>query len=231
MNVTLSLVSGASLGAGLMYFLDRDRGRRRRLVMSDQGIRWSRKTREAARSTSQDMQNRAKGIGAVVASWIWPAPPVPDRVLAERVRVKLGQFSRHPSAIDVHATDGVITLSGPVLEDEFDRICHAIARIPGVTQIFNRLERHDSPEDVPALQGSVKRNRGVRFALLQPNWSATARMAAALVGTAALLFGLSKRTVGATTLAASGLGLLLRSATNQEFARLFNFKIGYLDGL
>jgi hypothetical protein len=51
-------------------------------------------------------------------------------------------------------------------------------------------------------------------------------MAAALMGTAALLYGLSQRTVGAATLAASGLGLLVRSATNQEFARLLNFRLG-----
>src|SRR5262249_48452261 len=104
MNVTLSLVSGASLGAGLMYFLDPDRGRRRRALMRDKGGRWSRRTRAFADSTTRDMQNRAKGMGAAVTSWIRPTPPVPDRILAERVRAKLGQFSRHPSAIDVHAT-------------------------------------------------------------------------------------------------------------------------------
>jgi hypothetical protein len=177
------------------------------------------------------MQNRAKGMGAAVKSWIQPAVPVPDRVLAERVRAKLGLFSRHPSAIDVHATDGAVTISGPILEDEFDGICSAVARIPGVRQVFNRLERHKSAQDVPALQGPVERKPGPRFALLQSNWSPTARMAAALLGTAALLYGLSQRTVGATTLAASGLGLLLRSATNQEFARLLNWKIGVLGEL
>ncbi len=231
MHVTWSLVSGASLGAGLMYFLDPDRGRRRRALMRDKGIRWSRKTREFAGSTSRDMQNRAKGMGAAVKAWVQPTPPVPDRVLAERVRAKLGLFSRHPSAIDVHATDGTVTLSGPVLEDEIDRICNAVAKIPGVTQVVNRLEPHASPDDVPALQDPVERTPAPRFAFLQSNWSPTARMAAALMGTAALLYGLSQRTAGAATLAASGLGLLIRSATNQEFARLFNFRIGTLSDL
>ena len=226
MHVTLSLVSGASLGAGLMYFFDPDRGRRRRALMRDKGIRWSRKTREFAGSTSRDMQNRAQGMGAALKSWIRPMPRVPDRVLGERVRATIGQCSRHSSAIDVHATDGSVILSGPVLEDEFGAICNAVARIPGVTQIFNRLDRHKSSYDVPALQGPFERKPGSRFALLQSNWSPTARMAAALMGTAALLYGLSQRTVGAGTLAASGLGLLLRSATNREFARLLNFRIG-----
>lgn len=199
MHMTLPLVSGAGLGAGLMYLLDPDRGRRRRALMRDKGLRWSRKSRKFVGSTQRDFQNRTKGMGA------------DDRVLAERVRSKLGQFSRHPSAIDVHATNGAVTVSGPVLEDEYDAICHAIARIPGVAQIFNRLERHQSADEVPALQGSTDRKPGPRFALMQSNWSPSARLAAGVMGTAALLYGLNRRTVGAATLAASGLGLLVRS--------------------
>jgi hypothetical protein len=226
MHKTFSLVSGASLGAGLMYFFDPDRGRRRRALTRDKGHRWSRKARRFARSTMRDAQNRAIGMGASAKSWVQPDAPVPDHVLVERIRAKLGLFARHPSAIDVHVADGVVTLTGPVLDDEFDGISNAVARIPGVTQIFNRLERHRSSEHVPELQGLTERRPGPRFALMQSNWSPTARMAAALVGTAALLYGLSQRTVGAATLAVSGLGLLVRSATNQEFARLLNFKIG-----
>jgi hypothetical protein len=209
-----------------MYFLDPDRGRRRRGLVRDKGIRWSRKTREFAGSTSRDVRNRAIGMGAEVKSWIQLGPPVTDRMLGKRVRAKLGQFSRHPSAIDVHVTDGAVTISGPVLKDELDGICHAVSGIRGVTQIFNRLETHQSSDGVPALQGPMEAKPGPRFALMQSNWSPTARMAAALMGTAALLYGLSQRTVGAATLAASGLGLLVRSATNQEFARLLNLKIG-----
>jgi hypothetical protein len=226
MHMILSLVSGASLGAGLMYFLDPDRGRRRRALVRGKGVRWSRNTREFAGGTSRDVRNRAIGLGAAVKSWIQPEPLVTDRILYQRVRAKLGEFSRHPSAIDVHVTDGSVTISGPVLEDEFDDICHGIARIRGVTQIFNRLEPHQSSDGVPALQGPMEPKPGPRFALMQSNWSPTARMAAVLLGTAALLYGLSQRTVGAATLAASGLGLLVRSATNQEFARSFNFKLG-----
>ena len=224
MHRTFSLVSGASLGAGLMYLLDPDRGRRRRALMRVKGVRWSRKTRKLAGGASREMQNRVRGMGEAVKTWIQPTLSVTDRTLADRVRSMLGQCSRHPSAIDVHATDGVVTLIGPVLEDEFDGISNAIARIAGVTQIFNRLERHESSDDVPALQGSTEPKPGPRFARMPSNWSPTARMVAALMGTAALLYGLSQRTAGAATLAASGLGLLIRSATNQEFSRLFNMK-------
>jgi uncharacterized membrane protein len=91
------------------------------------------------------------------------------------------------------------------------------------------LERHQSSDDVPALQGSqgsMERKHTPHVAFMQPNWSPAARMLAALMGTVALLYGLRQRTVGAATLAASGLGLLVRSATNQEFARLFHMRVG-----
>jgi uncharacterized membrane protein len=68
-------------------------------------------------------------------------------------------------------------------------------------------------------KGGWTGNPGLASSLQSP-----ARMAAALMGTAAVLYGLNQRTVGATTVAASGLGLLVRSATNQEFSRLFDFR-------
>ena len=192
--------------------------------MRDTSNRWSRKTQEFAGNTSRDLRTRAIGMGAAVRSWVQPDAPVPDQILAERVRAKLGLFSRHPAALYVHVKDGIVTLTGPVLEDEMDGICAAIERIPGVTQMFNRLERHRSSEFVPELQGGMGQRTGARFAFMQSHWSPTARMAAALMGTAAVLYGLKQRTMGATTLAASGLGLLVRSATNQELSRLCNLK-------
>ena len=87
LHQTMSLIGGAGFGAGMMYFLDPDRGRRRRALVRDKSIRWSRKTRELAGSTSRDVQNRAKGMEAAVKSWVQPEPPVSDHVLAERLDV------------------------------------------------------------------------------------------------------------------------------------------------
>lgn len=237
MHRTVSLVSGASLGAGLIYFFDPEGPRRRRALGREKGHRLSGETGITARlgapgqagetgqsdGTASDMLSRTVGIGGAAKSWVQPTPPISDRTLVERVRTKLGQFSRHPSAIDVHATDGTVTVSGPVLEDEFDSVSNAIARIPGVAQIFNRLERHRT-SDVPALQAAQERKSGPRSR--QSNWSPTARTAAALMGTAAMLYGARRRTAGAATVAASGLGLFVRSMTNQEFGKLLNFRIG-----
>ena len=61
MHNTLPLIGGVTVGAGLMFILDPDRGRRRRALMRDKSIRWSRKTREFAGSASRDVRNRFEG--------------------------------------------------------------------------------------------------------------------------------------------------------------------------
>ena len=223
MHRTVSLVSGASLGAGLTYFFDPERPRRRRALGRDKSHRLSRETGQSDGTAATEIGNRTAGIGEAPKSWVQPTPPVSDQTLVERVRTKVRQFSRHPSAIAVHAADGTVTVSGPVLEDEFDSVSNAIARIPGVVQIFNRLERHRT-SDVPVLAAAQERKWGPRSP--QSNWSPTARTAAALMGTAAMLYGARRRTAGAATVAASGLGLLVRSMTNQEFGKLLNFRMG-----
>ncbi len=61
MNRAIALLTGAGLGAGLMYFLDPRAGRRRRTTLRDRTIRMARETREAARVISCDMRNRCRG--------------------------------------------------------------------------------------------------------------------------------------------------------------------------
>ena len=101
--------------------------------------------------------------------------------------------------------------------------------MPGVKQLFNRLERHHSPDNVPALQGTIGHKVGPRFAFMQAHWSPTAQIAAAAVGMAALLYSLKRRTAGAATLGVSGLALLVRTATNAEFSRIFNLAEHYFE--
>lgn len=223
MNKGMSIVGGAGLGAGLMYFFDPDRGRRRRALIRDQAAHWSRKTREAAGTTARDVRNRSLGLTAAVSSWMTQRKPITDQVLKERVRSTLGMVMRHPASIEVEARNGVVTVSGPVLTDEVADILSAVRRVQGVADVRNRLQTHDEPGRIPDLQGRAGRQAGgARFELLQSNWSPTARMITAVVGSAALLYGLRKQTVAATAMAATGLGLLLRSATNRDFARLFD---------
>jgi osmotically-inducible protein OsmY len=69
--------------------------------------------------------------------------------LLQRVRSEMGHVVSHPSAIQVLADgNGVVTLSGSVLASEVDPLLSTVNRIPGVTQLINRLDVQDTIEGV-----------------------------------------------------------------------------------
>ena len=115
-----------------------------------------------------------------------------------------------------------MTLSGPVLDDEVDDMCTAIRKIRGVAEISNRMEPHESSTMFPRFKVIRGQTRPALCA------DAISLVAFRPIG------GLSdghggatvwpQRTTGAATLAATGLGLLVRSATNEEFANLLHLK-------
>lgn len=223
MNKSMSVIGGAGLGAGLMYLLDPDRGKRRRALVRDQAVRSARKTREAAEATARDAQNRTRGIVYSVKSWISPETHLSDDLLVERVRSKLGMLVRHPRSIEVTARDGTVILSGPVLADEVDSLVAMVSRVAGVRHVENRLDIHEEAGDVPGLQGGpVRRPRGDVFELWQSNWSPTARFVTGATGGIVAMYGASRRTAVGAGLAAMGLAFLVRGLLNREFADLLS---------
>src|SRR5437763_15093221 len=64
MDRAFALLAGAGLGAGLMYILDPDLGRRRRALVRDKAVRLANKAQDAACVVSRDMQNRARGLAS-----------------------------------------------------------------------------------------------------------------------------------------------------------------------
>jgi hypothetical protein len=107
-----------------------------------------------------------------------------DDVLVERVRAKLGRVSSHPRAIDVYASTGEITLRGPILVREVDRVISTVAAITGVRSVQNELEPHQTSEGVPSLQGRG-RVAGSRFDILQRRWAPATQAIVAAAGVAA----------------------------------------------
>jgi osmotically-inducible protein OsmY len=229
MNPTISLIGGAGFGAGLMYFLDPDRGRRRRAMARDKARRWSRQARGAAETTVRDMSNRTRGAMASFSSWGKPASEVSDWVLIERVRSALGMVMSHPSSIDVYAMNGAVTIRGPVLMEEVEPIVSAVRRVDGVTHVDNQLEIHLEPGKIPDLQGTSRRASGPRFELMQSNWSPAARAIMMVASSASLVYGLRERTPGTILFALLGGVLFLRSATNRELATLFGLDDRWTD--
>ncbi len=180
-----SLLFGAGAGSVATYFLDPDRGRRRRALVRDQLTKLRRRTDEAIEGTRKDLQNRLQGLQAEVRARLGEQGPVSDDVLAERVRAQLGRWVSHPRAIDVQARDGRVTVSGPILALEAAALLVAVRATRGVREVEDRLERHERAGDVPALQGDPSTAMSA-LAAGASAWSPTARVAVG-VGSAFVL--------------------------------------------
>jgi hypothetical protein len=205
MFATNGFLTGLGIGAACMYFFDPDLGRRRRALCLDQSGRALRDFEHAADVTWRDLNNRTMGL----AAWLAPAHERDDSdaVLVNRVRSKMGHYVSHPSAIQVHAQEGRVRLSGPVLAHEIARLFAAVRSVPGVAHVENNLDAHQSPEGVAALQG-CRRSAGAPRDFFEQNWSPTARLAAGVATALALGTLASTRTSGPLLLGVVGLGLL-----------------------
>jgi hypothetical protein len=173
-----------------MYLLDPDAGRRRRALLRDRVVHAGHVLSDATGAAGRDMSHRAAGMAARLRGSNHEA--VDDRVLEERVRAQLGRVCSHPRAIDVSASEGMITLRGPILEAESNRVCRAIEGVNGVRGIWDELQLHSEPGNILALQGG-----STPRPIWQRSLSPTARVCTALIATA-------------------GIGLLARAAANRN---------------
>jgi hypothetical protein len=64
MNRAIALLTGAGLGAGLMFFLDPRRGRQRQAHVRDKMIRMSHQVQDARDTVVRDARNRLRGLAA-----------------------------------------------------------------------------------------------------------------------------------------------------------------------
>jgi osmotically-inducible protein OsmY len=152
MKKGVALVGGAGLGAALMYLFDPDRGKRRRALIRDKVEAASNKLSDKADKMQRDLRNRAYGVVAETKS-IFRHDEVPDNVLVDRVRSRLGRIPVHIGAFDISARDGVVTLRGQILADELPTVLRAARFVRGVKGIDNQFEVHERAANVPALQG------------------------------------------------------------------------------
>ena len=218
--VLLRLLTAAAAGAGVMYLLDPAGGGRRRARVRDQLVRAAHRTGDAVDTTSRDVRNRARGVVAELRSRLANIE-VGDDVLRERVRARIGSIVGRAAAIDTHVLDGRVTLRGPVLTAELDRLMRRVRSVRGVREVVDELDVHEEPGRIPALQGRPRSPRGGEvFELWQTRWSPTGRLFAGLAGAAMSLWGVRRLDVLGTALVAGGLGLLARGISNEPLAGL-----------
>ena len=132
MRKGIAVLGGIGIGAGLMFVFDPERGKRRRAMMRDRVTGTANKLSCTAGKVNRDLT---------------------DEVLIDRVRSKIGRVVSHAGAVEVAATDGRVTLSGPVLVSEADKLMRGVRLVRGVKDVENQLEVHEQAGDIPALQG------------------------------------------------------------------------------
>jgi uncharacterized membrane protein len=217
-------LTGAALGAAVMYIFDPDKGRRRRALLRDQLVSGANHLDDALEVIARDLVHRAQGVLANARSAV-AREQVSDEVLVERVRSKLGRIVSHPGAIDVMVNQGQVSLRGPVLKDEHRDLIEGVRAVRGVIDIEDQLEVHKTAEGIPALQGG-RRRAGDRFELLQENWAPAARALVGTAGGALILHALRTRNPLGLLMAGAGSALLLRSAVNQPMRRVIGVGAG-----
>lgn len=156
LGTVFGLVGAAAAGALGMYYLDPQLGRSRRTLVREKTAASCRGATEFARKKTEWAGERVRGAMHRVR----PAHgPVDDETLEQRVRAAMGHAIRHPGAIQVHAHEGHVRLTGDVLTDEVDDLLKAVKSVKGVDDVENLLSTHDEPGGIPALQGEGTRPR------------------------------------------------------------------------
>ena len=205
-KIAATSVAAAGAGAALMFFFDPARGKRRRALVRDKAAKVARESSRSFLRATRDLGHRTQGVVAETRSQILPGPASDDVVLVERIHSKLGRIVSHPSAIDVVASNGSVTLRGDVLEAEVRDLVSRVSSIRGVVATRNELRSHAKAEGVPRLQGL---NNGRERTDTRGIWATPGtRMLVGFAGGALSFYGARKRGPLAKLFEIVGLGLL-----------------------
>ena len=146
-------IGGAALGAAATYFFDPVRGHRRRIVLHDKFFSKMNSLKNDSKIFFKNLKSKIFGSVAQVQSKLHPKEQS-DETLNQRVRSTFGRQIRHAKAIQTSVTYGIVTLSGPILADEVDKLIKCVKAIPGVQEVVNHLDIYKNAQNISALQGA-----------------------------------------------------------------------------
>ena len=152
-NRTWTFLSAVGIGAGIMYMLDPDAGNRRRALARDQLVRTGNKTGDSAGKAIRDLGNRARGFLAETRARLCEER-VPDEVVVERVKAKLGHHDLQIRALDITSEGGRVRLRGAAPAERVDELVSTVSCVRGVKGVENRLEVREQSFDAGA-QGAA----------------------------------------------------------------------------
>ena len=214
----LALAAGAFAGINAMYFFDPERGRRRRALARDKTFHLLRDSERTFDRGVRDFANRVQGALCQAVGVMVPRA-IPDEILVERVRTRLGRLLTHPGSVEVRAEQGRITLTGVALIHEMPRLMLAIRCIPGVVSVENRIAAYNRANHVQNLQGR-HRVPANEFELLRDRWTPSTRFALGTAGAAIALYGLQRRDFAGLLCAFAGGSLVARTAINRPLGEV-----------
>lgn len=155
-----ALVVGLIGGAALMYLFDPDRGERRRAMIRSEVDDAVKDVRASLEGVAEDAETWTHNTSSTAApQWSESKTPksgkaqdaaVSDQTLQTRVKAQLGHYVAEPNAVSVTINDGNVILGGKVQAREAQPLVERVRTIPGVKNVENHLELHDTaPENTP----------------------------------------------------------------------------------
>jgi uncharacterized membrane protein len=126
----------------------------------------------------------------------------------------------HPSSIHVAADDGLVTLSGPILQHEVRPLLSCVVGVQGVRDVSSQLDVYSEPGRIPGLQGTP-RPTADEAAAMRGAWSPAGRAMAGFAGGAAAAYGFKRGGATGTMLGMAGVAVLGRALTNLDARRFF----------
>lgn len=213
---TTALIGGVGVGAALMYYLDPARGARRRSTLRDKLVRVASVTSDAVDSTKHALGNRARGLLAEGRALGSDDEAASDDVLEARVRSAAGHVISHPDAVEIHAANGVVTLTGDIEASRVRRLMRRVWRIRGVKEVHSQLRvlrRSDEPSHTkPELVEERERDLELR----SDHWEQAARLLTNIAGGAMTIYGVVRRDKFGSAVGLAGLALLTRDMSDGE---------------
>lgn len=209
MRKGILLAGGAGLGAGLMYVLDPERGRRRRAALRDHATHVIHVAPATLDKKARHLAHRARGLAAKAGAALRRREVVSDRLLEDRVRSQLGRVVSEPRDVEVLADEGHVTLRGVVRAREAERLLRRVARVRGVRGVESQLNvkgRHGGHE------AGVENNGKVGAGHPRRGMSATARLLATVVGGGLTFYGTRRKGVVGSLAGVLGMKMLSRAS-------------------
>lgn len=139
--VTLTAVGCCAMGIGLMYLMDPERGRARRVWLSDTVGGFVKSAGQTFYRTGKDLSDRFAGSSPAGGYASRSAGPMQSEQLLDNVRSEISRVAPANHQIEVMAdVNGTVTLTGSVRPQDADVVIAAVEDVPGVILVINRLD-------------------------------------------------------------------------------------------